>query len=80
MTRRKLTCPESAHLEEIDAVEDSATGAIVEVTSCTAFEPPDSVNCDAVCAERLNDKIRHTITPDAPLATEPVDDEALGRD
>ncbi len=67
MSRRKITCPESAHIEEIETVEDAATGDIIEVKSCTAFHPPGVVECGALCAERLNRKLRRA--SDGEVAT-----------
>ena len=50
-----VTCPESAHLEEIEYV-DSPFGMLI--TRCTRFSPSCAVTCDRVCAARLDRKRR----------------------
>ena len=50
-----VTCPESAHLEEI-TYEDHPLG--MRVTSCTAFSPACAVTCEQLCARRLDLKRR----------------------
>ena len=51
----KVTCPETAHLVEIE-FEDHPLGMLI--TSCTRFSPACAVTCDRVCAARLDRKRR----------------------
>lgn len=51
----KVTCPETAHLEEIEYV-DSPVGMLI--TSCTRFSPASAVTCNRECAARLDRKRR----------------------
>ena len=46
-----VTCPESAHLEEIE-VELDPLGSLV--TRCSAFAPCEAVDCARTCAARLD--------------------------
>ena len=46
-----VTCPESAHLEEID-VELDPLGILVN--RCSAFSPCEAVDCARTCAVRLD--------------------------
>ncbi|MCG8425642.1 MAG: hypothetical protein MJE77_47790 [Proteobacteria bacterium] len=55
--RKPITCPESAHLEEIEFCEDPLSGRILGVKSCTVFSPPESVDCEIVCAALLNRRL-----------------------
>jgi ubiquinone biosynthesis protein len=48
-----VTCPESAHLEEIKYV-DSPLGMLI--TACTRFSPARAVTCQRMCATRLDRK------------------------
>jgi hypothetical protein len=50
-----VTCPESAHLEEID-IEVDPLGALV--TRCSAFSPCEAVDCARTCAARLDRRRR----------------------
>jgi CBS domain-containing protein len=54
MSRRKVTCPNSGTLEEIEYFEKPSDGSILGVVSCTAFRPATAVACDLLCADRLN--------------------------
>ena len=62
-----VTCPESAHLEEI---EYDAHPLGLLITSCTGFSPPCSVSCERTCAARMDRRRRR----DESLAD---DDETL---
>jgi hypothetical protein len=55
--RQKITCPDSAHLEEIEYTEDPVDGTILGVHRCSRFQPPDGVDCDGLCAQRLNKRM-----------------------
>ena len=48
---RLLTCPETAHLELIEYL-DEPVGIIV--TSCSRFRPPCDLGCQRTCAARLD--------------------------
>lgn len=50
-----VTCPETAHLEQIE-FDDHPLGMLV--TSCTRFSPACAVRCNRVCAARLDRKRR----------------------
>lgn len=52
--RLKITCPESAHLEEIEFSEDPVDGKIIGVSRCSGLDPADIVDCEMVCIKRLN--------------------------
>lgn len=51
MTYRLLTCPETAHLELIDYVDDPL-GMLV--SACSRFWPPGAIECPRTCAARLD--------------------------
>lgn len=48
-----VTCPESAHLEEIE-LEEHALGSLI--VACSAFCPATEVTCPGTCAARLDRK------------------------
>jgi hypothetical protein len=48
-----VTCPETAHLEEIE-YEDTPCGMVV--TSCSRLSPSNSVTCARTCTARLDRK------------------------
>lgn len=52
-----VTCPESAHLEEIE-VEDHPEG--MEIIACTRFSPRTAVTCERLCAARMERRRRST--------------------
>lgn len=56
MSRLKVTCPNSGTLEEIELFEKPSDGAILAVVSCTAFRPSTAIDCDVLCADRLNQR------------------------
>jgi len=74
--RQKITCPETAHLEEIEYCEDPVTGKILGVTKCTRFHPEDSVDCDGLCAKRLNDRMLAEIGRNGDAREDPTNDDA----
>lgn len=49
--RKRITCPESAHLEEVD-LERTPLGLVV--LGCSKFEPRCDVACARECARRLD--------------------------
>lgn len=57
MPSRFVTCPETAHLEQIE-YEDHPLGMVV--VACSRFEPACSVDCERTCASRLDRKRRIT--------------------
>ena len=59
-----VTCPESAHLEEI-RYEDHPLGMLI--VSCTRFSPACALTCERACAARLDRKRR--------MSTELFEDE-----
>lgn len=54
--RQKITCPVSAHLEEIEYLKDPTDGRILTILRCTA-SPDTAVDCDMLCAQRLNARL-----------------------
>jgi hypothetical protein len=52
--KRKVTCPETGHLEEIEVTEDPVDGHILGVVGCSRFRPADDLDCAQTCAHRLN--------------------------
>lgn len=55
MTRRWITCPESAHLEQVD-LEDTEQGLVV--TGCTYLARVPGRECPRECARRLDVRAR----------------------
>lgn len=55
MASMLVTCPESAHLEEIE-YDVHPLGLLI--SSCTGFSPPCSVSCERTCAARLDRRRR----------------------
>jgi hypothetical protein len=51
MERKRITCPESAHLETID-YERTRCGIVID--ACSRFDPPCAVACAGECARRLD--------------------------
>jgi hypothetical protein len=51
MERKLVTCPETAHLEEI---EYEATPCGMLIHACSRFEPRSELQCARVCAARLD--------------------------
>lgn len=56
MPRMLVTCPETAHLEQIEYI-DSPLGMLI--VGCSAFEPACAVRCARTCAARLDRKRGH---------------------
>lgn len=50
-TTMLVTCPETAHLEEI-GVEHTSNGLLI--STCSRFDPAREVACSRVCAQRLD--------------------------
>lgn len=57
MTRRKITCPNSGTLQEIEYFEKPSDGTILGVASCSAFQPASAIECDLLCADRFNQRL-----------------------
>ncbi len=55
MASKLITCPESAHLENIE-YEDHPLGMLI--VACTRFNPSCEVTCGRLCAARLDRKQR----------------------
>lgn len=55
MASKLITCPESAHLEQIE-YEDHPLGILI--VACTRFDPSCEVTCARLCAARLDRKQR----------------------
>lgn len=53
MQRMLVTCPESAHLEVLEYVDDPL-GMLI--AGCSAFQPECAVRCARECARRLDRK------------------------
>jgi hypothetical protein len=51
MERKRLTCPETGHLEEVD-LERTSAGLVI--AGCSRFEPRGAVGCPGECARRLD--------------------------
>lgn len=68
MASKLITCPESAHLEQIE-YEDHPLGMLI--IACTRFNPSCEVTCARLCAARLDRKRR------AELEDEPTDPDEL---
>jgi menaquinone-dependent protoporphyrinogen IX oxidase len=51
MQRQRITCPETAHLEEIDL---ERTSAGIVIAGCSYFEPRCAVECTRECARRMD--------------------------
>ncbi len=67
MTRMLVTCPESAHLEEIE-IEAHPLGSLI--LSCSAFCPATEVTCPGTCAARMDRKrLAARKDPDALIGT-----------
>jgi len=56
MEKKLVTCPETAHLEEIGYLADS-DGEILVVLRCSRFDPPAEITCAATCALRINCRV-----------------------
>jgi len=61
MERKRITCPETAHLEEIEC-ERTQFGLVIQ--SCTRFDPAREVRCAGECARRLDRRERRTLGHD----------------
>jgi hypothetical protein len=55
MERKRITCPETAHLELID-VEQTPLGALI--TGCSRFLPRCAIGCSRQCAVQLDHRGR----------------------
>jgi hypothetical protein len=55
MASKLVTCPESAHLEQID-YEDHPLGLLI--TACSRFQPACAVTCQRTCAAMLDRRNR----------------------
>jgi Flavodoxin domain len=56
--RKRITCPETAHLEEVD-LEPTPLGMVV--TGCSRFEPRCEVQCTRECARRMDRRDRYDV-------------------
>jgi hypothetical protein len=55
MERKLVTCPETAHLEEVD-YEPTPLGLLI--TGCSRFQPRCAVQCARECARRIDRRER----------------------
>ncbi len=55
MERKRITCPESAHLETIE-FERTPCGIVLD--ACSRFDPPHAITCAGECARRLDQRDR----------------------
>ncbi len=62
-----ITCPESAHLEELQ-YEDHPLGMLI--TGCSRFSPACAVECERLCAARLDRRRRRQADGSAEEPTE----------
>lgn len=51
MEHKRITCPETAHLEEVD-LERTPLGTVV--AGCSRFSPRGAVDCTRACAARMD--------------------------
>ena len=56
MERKRITCPETAHLELID-LDRSPLGILI--AECSRFLPRCSIDCSRVCAARMDRREHH---------------------
>lgn len=73
MERKLVTCPETAHLEEIE-YETSPCGMLI--ASCTRFRPRGDVECARECAARMDRRSRPDADTDAERSAFPDLDAA----
>ena len=57
MPSKLVTCPETAHLEEIE-YDDHPLGMLIR--ACSRFAPPCAIGCERRCAMLLDRKRRAT--------------------
>lgn len=55
--RQKITCPETAHLEDLEYYEEPTTGKILGITGCSRFGSSHEVTCNCLCAKRINERL-----------------------
>ncbi len=60
MERKRITCPETAHLEEID-LDRTPFGTVI--TACSRFSPTCAVTCARDCAARMDRRDRSHLEP-----------------
>jgi hypothetical protein len=73
MERKLVTCPETAHLEEI---EYEATPCGMLIHACSRFEQRSELECPRVCAMRL-DRRRSADEVESEQVREVRDDDAV---
>jgi hypothetical protein len=67
MQRKLVTCPDSAHLEEIE-YDETSCGMVI--TACSRYARGE-LRCARVCAARLDRRSR-TTNDDAPTKRTPI--------
>jgi menaquinone-dependent protoporphyrinogen oxidase len=58
MEHKRITCPKTAHLEEIDF---DPTPCGVVIAGCSRFEPRHAVECERECARRMDRRGRRDL-------------------
>ena len=56
MERKRITCPETAHLELID-LDRTSLGILI--AGCSRFLPRCSIDCSRECAARMDRREHH---------------------
>ena len=51
-SRKLVTCPETAHIEQIEYLEHPALGTLI--LGCSRFKSHCQLACERICAERLD--------------------------
>lgn len=70
MDRKRVTCPETAHLEEIE-LEHTPQGIVI--AGCSRFEPRCAVACTRECARRMDRRDHGDLDEDRVLV---IDEDA----
>ncbi len=60
---RKVTCPETAHLEEIDYDVEPFSKRVLRIARCSRFSPEEAITCDRTCRDRMNCRVAAGTAP-----------------
>ena len=77
--RKKVTCPETGHLEEIEVTNDPIDGHIVGVDDCTRW-CREYLDCPQTCAHRLNKRLPNIMKRERAWTTANYYTQGPGRD